>query len=286
MGVGMIVKPQGLVTHVRTLPASAGWNWLREGLALYWRQPFAFTALVILYTMALMLLSNVPVIGLPIAAVLVPFGTVGLTLAGRIAEKGGMPLPALLLDGFREGPQRAPLLRLGFLHAALVLALVLVASVLAMDELRNWKVTDGQLDPASVSQNIPWDALVISVLLYAPVLMLTWFAPQLVAWHRQPVGKALFFSFFACWRNKWPFLVLGLVLMALSLGVGYLTTELLRALGLSPQMTSMLFAPVAMVMTSITYATQYPIYRAIIEPQAEVPPELPPQEPAPPEAES
>ncbi|MGB3428394.1 MAG: BPSS1780 family membrane protein [Burkholderiaceae bacterium] len=282
----MIAKPQGLVTHVRTLPASAGWNWLREGLALYWRQPFAFTALVILYTMALMLLSNVPVVGLPIAAMLVPFGTVGLTLAGRVAEKGGMPLPALLLDGFREGPQRSPLLRLGFLHAALVLALVLVASVFAIDELRNWKVSDGQLDPASVSQNIPWDALVVSVLLYTPVLMLTWFAPQLVAWHRQPVSKALFFSFFACWRNKWPFLVLGLVLMALSLGVGYLTTELLRALGLSPQMMSMLFAPVAMVVTSITYATQYPIYRAIIEPQAEVPPALPPQEPAPPDAGS
>ena len=52
LGVGMIVKPQGQVTHVRTLPASAGWTWLREALALYWRQPFAFTALVILYTMA------------------------------------------------------------------------------------------------------------------------------------------------------------------------------------------------------------------------------------------
>jgi CHASE2 domain-containing sensor protein len=120
----------------------------------------------------------------------------------------------------------------------------------------------------------------VSVLLYTPVLMLTWFAPQLVAWHRQPVAKALFFSFFACWRNKWPFLVLGLILMALSLGVGYLTTELLRAFGLSPQVTSMLFAPVAMVMTSISYATQYPIYRAIIEPQAEAPPPPEPQPPA------
>ena len=40
-----------------------------------------------------------------------------------------------------------------------------------------------------------------------PILMVTWFA-QLVAWHGQPVGKALFFSFFACWRNRWPFLML------------------------------------------------------------------------------
>lgn len=267
----MIVKPQGPVTQVRTLPASAGWTWMREALALYWRQPFAFTALVILYTMVLMLLANVPVVGLPIAAVLVPFGTVALTLAGRICEKGGMPLPALLLDGFRAGPQRTPLLRLGFVHAGMVLAMVLVASALAIDELRNWKVTNGQLDPVSVSQNIPWDALAVSALLYAPVLMLTWFSPQLVAWHRQPLAKAMFFSFFACWRNKWPFTVLGLILMALSLGVGFLVTELLRGMGLSPQMTSMLFAPVAMVMTSIGYATQYPIYRAIIEPRPEAP---------------
>lgn len=270
----MIAKPQGQVTEVRTLPASAGWLWLREGLALYRRQAFPFTALVILYTMALMLLANVPVIGLPLAGLLVPFGTVGMTLAGRVAERGEMPMPALLVDAFRAGPQRGPLFRLGTLHAALVLGLAMVASLFAMDELRNWKVTDGQLDNVSVSQNIPWDALMISALLYAPVLMATWFAPYLVAWHRQPLGKALFFSFVACWRNRWPFLLLGLVLVALSFGVGYATTEMLRAMGLSPQLTSMLFAPIALVLTSISYATQYPIYRAIIEPQVEAAPTL------------
>jgi hypothetical protein len=94
----------------------------------------------------------------------------------------------------------------------------------------------------------------------------------------------MFFSFFACWRNKGPFLVLGLVLMALSLGVGYLATELLRALGLSPQLTSMLFAPVALVMTSISYATQYPIYRAVIEPRVELPDLPSPPAPEPPPA--
>jgi len=282
MGDRMIVRPQGQVTQVRTLPASAGWAWMREGLALYWRQPFAFTAVVILYTMALMLVANVPILGLPIAAVLVPFGTVALTLAGRINENGGTPLPSLLLDGFRDGPQRKPLLQLGFVHAAMVLVMVLVASALAIDELRNWKVANGQLDPVSVSQNIPWDALVVSLLLYTPVLMLNWFSPQLVAWHRQPVAKAMFFSLVACWRNRWPFTVLGLILMALSLGIGWLVTELLRALGLSPQMTSLLFAPVAMVMTSIGYATQYPIYRAIIEPRTETPgPSADPAEPPP-----
>jgi hypothetical protein len=101
--------------------------------------------------------------------------------------------------------------------------------------------------------------------LYAPILMLTWFAPLLVAWHRLPVAKARFFSFFACWRNRWPFLVLAAALFALSFGVIFIVTQLLQAFGASPQLASMLFAPVALVLVSIGYATQYPIYRSLIE---------------------
>ena len=98
--------------QVRTLPASAGWAWLREGLALFRRQAFAFTALVILYSMALMVIASLPLVGLPLAALLVPFGTLGITAAGRDAQRNVMPLPSLLIDGFK-GPQRNALLRLG-----------------------------------------------------------------------------------------------------------------------------------------------------------------------------
>ena len=51
------------------------------------------------------------------------------------------------------------------------------------------------------------------MLLMAPVLMAWWFAPVLAAWHRLGVGKALFFSFIACWMNWRPFLVYGLGLL-------------------------------------------------------------------------
>jgi hypothetical protein len=254
--------------QVRTLPAGAGWTWLRDALALYRKQPFAFTALVILYTLAVMLLASVPIIGVPLAVVLVPYGTVGLTLAGRDAERGVMPMPALMIGPFRSATQRLALFRLGCVHAGLVIALLIVASLLASNELRNWKVVEGQLDPASVAANMPWDALLVSALLYTPILMLTWFAPMLVAWHRLPVAKSMFFSFFACWRNRWPFLVLGLLLAALALGVGYASSELMRALGASPALAQMLLAPIALVLTSIAYATQYPIYRSVVEPES------------------
>lgn len=250
------------------MPMTAGWMWLRQAWALYKRQPFAFTAIIILYTMTLMLLANIPVLGLPLAAAIVPFGTVAITLAGREAERGVMPMPVLLLEGFRNPAQRAPLLRLGGIHALLVVTTVVVASLLAADELRQWQIVDGQFDAETVAQNMPWDAIVAALILYVPILMMTWFAPQMVAWHKQPSGKALFFSFFAVWRNRWAFLALGAMLTTVSLGVGWLATEALRMAGVSPQTASMLFAPVALVLTSIAYATQYPIYRSVVEPEA------------------
>jgi hypothetical protein len=129
--------------HVRTLSAAAGWAWLREGLQILRRQAFAFTALIILYSMVLMLVANIPLVGLPLAAILVPFGTLGITAAGRDAERNVMPLPSLLIDGFK-GPQRNALLKLGVVHAGLILVLVVITTLFARDELANWQIVEGQ----------------------------------------------------------------------------------------------------------------------------------------------
>ncbi|MGH6611272.1 MAG: BPSS1780 family membrane protein [Burkholderiaceae bacterium] len=250
---------------IKTLPAGAGLTWLRDAMKLYRRQPFAFTALVILYTMTVSLLAYLPFIGLPLAAVLVPFGTIALTLAGRDAERGTMPMPSLMLEPFRNAPQRKVLAKLGFINATMVLVLVLVISIFAADNLANWKIVEGKIDTASAGQNFPWDAIVIAAVLYVPILMATWFAPYLIAWHGQPIGKAMFFSFFACWRNRWPFLTMTAALFALSLAVVFIATQALQVFTSSPQLASMLFAPVVLVLISIGYATQYPIDRSLIE---------------------
>ena len=251
---------------VKRLPAQAGLLWLREAFALYRRQPFAYTSLVILYTMGMALLSFIPFVGMPIALTLVPFGTVGLTLAARDVEQGMMPMPTALITPFRDPAQRGALARLGFVNAGLMLVMLSLVSLVAADELGNWKVLDGQIDATSASENFPWDAMLLAAFLYVPILMLTWLAPQLVAWHGQPIGKALFFSFFACWRNRWPFVVLGATLFALTFGTVFIVTQTLQALGASPQLASMLFAPVLLILVSVGYATQYPIYRSLIEP--------------------
>jgi hypothetical protein len=42
-------------------------------------------------------------------------------------------------------------------------------------------------------------------------------------------------------------------------------------LGASPALGSMLVAPIALVLTSVAYSTQYPIYRSVLEPLPETP---------------
>lgn len=252
---------------VKTLPARAGLLWLRDALRLYRRQPFAFTSLVILYTISISLLVYVPLVGLPLAAVLIPFGTIGLTLAGRDSERGTMPMPSLLIEPFRDRKQRNALARLGLVNAGLMLLLVVLGWLLAADELARWKLVDGQIDRESAGQNFPWDAIIAGAVAYVPILMVTWLAPHFVAWHGQPVGKAMFFSFFACWRNRWPFLMLA-AMLALFFAVIVTVTQLLQAFGASAQLASMLFGPLLLVLVSIGYATQYPIYRSLVETNA------------------
>jgi hypothetical protein len=93
------------------------------------------------------------------------------------------------------------------------------------------------------------------------------------------VGKALFFSLVACWRNRWPFVVLALALFGLMVTASLALSLLQGALAGVPVVASMLLALATMVLTSVAYSTQYPIYRTVIEqptvldvPPAPVPP--------------
>jgi len=64
--------------------------------------------------------------------------------------------------------------------------------------------------------------------------------------------------------------VLGIALAALIFAVSWLTSVLLNLVGASPQVGSLMLAPVALLLTSVAYSTQYPIYRTVLDPSADV----------------
>ena len=102
-------------------------------------------------------------------------------------------------------------------------------------------------------------------LLMTPVLMAWWFAPVLAAWHRLGVGKALFFSFIACWMNWRPFLVYGLGLLIVA-GIlpGVLLGILLLVMpGAANLVTALVTMPMVLVIAPTIFASFYASYRDI-----------------------
>ena len=103
----------------------------------------------------------------------------------------------------------------------------------------------------------------IGVVLYLPVMMAFWFAPQLVVWSGYTPLKALFFSFFAVWRNKGAFLRYAISWAGLTIMIGALMALLNIGLQVNPStMTAFLF-PITLILMAVAHSSFYMSTKAI-----------------------
>ena len=169
--------------------------------------PLAWLALVFGYWMAMTVISFIPFVGVVVASVLVPALSVGFMAASRAAEKRLPVELANLGAGFRN--HALAQIALGTVYFAAIAAL-LAATALADDgTLARWMSTGQRPSPDALASDAFVRALLVSAVLYVPVMMAFWFAPVLVAWHGLSALKALFFSFFASLINWRAFLAYG-----------------------------------------------------------------------------
>lgn len=193
--------------NARLVPAARGLRWLAEGWRMFRVAPLGWLALVFGYWLAMTILSLVPVIGLVAASVLVPVFSVGFMTASRAAARGHPVELAMLFAGFRE---RLPAqLALGAVYLA-ALAVAIGGSALADGgELARWLLTGKRPEEEALQGDGLLGGMAAAGALYAPVMMMYWFAPLLVAWHGMAPPQALFYSFFACLMNWRAFLAYG-----------------------------------------------------------------------------
>ena len=121
--------------------------------------------------------------------------------------------PEIREAGGDVGRKQLPtLLILGGLY---LLAIVLVLGISALADggaLANWVIYGTAPGAPAIRDGSLSSALIVAAMAGTPVVMAFWFAPVLAAWHGMGAAKALFFSFFAGWRNWRAFLVYGAVL--------------------------------------------------------------------------
>jgi hypothetical protein len=245
--------------RARVVPATNGARWLAEGWRILRASPLAWPGIVFAYLFMTQIVALVPIIGIAAALVLVPVFTTGLMGAARAAALGSAPTLAMLFDGFRQ--ELRPQLVLGAVY--LVLAFAAFGGATYMDDagalrqvfLEGAGEHAGDADLAA--------ALVPLALLYLPVMLLFWFAPQLAAWHSTGAAKALFFSFFACLLNWRAFLAYGVFATLFAFALPALALHLLVAATGWQLVPGLVLVPVALVVLPTLYGSYYASYREI-----------------------
>lgn len=200
-----------------TVPAKNGWFWLVQGVALFRRSPAKWLLIVLVYWMTIALLNQIPVVGALIATILLPaFSVSFMVMCDQLAHHHPIGV-ATLLAGFRA--RLAQLITLGGLYLASIVVVLGISAFADNGVLWQW-VIGGKAPPASAMRDGSLSsALLLAAAFGTPVMMAFWFAPVLTAWHEMGAVKALFFSFFAAWRNWRAFLLYGAVLMLLGIGI-------------------------------------------------------------------
>ncbi len=219
--------------------------------------------LVVAYWFTVLFLNIVPVIGVLLASLAIPGLSVGLMQAARNVERG-QPVGIQTLYGSLRDNART-LIALGALYLCCTLGALALSSLVDGGALLKFMLSNSRAERALIEDaDFTLSALFI-MLLMAPVLMAWWFAPVLAAWHRLGVGKALFFSFIACWMNWRPFLVYGLGLLIVA-GIlpGVLLGILLLVMpGAANLVTALVTMPMVLVIAPTIFASFYASYRDI-----------------------
>ncbi|PQO91075.1 hypothetical protein C5614_26410 [Massilia phosphatilytica] len=189
------------------LPARTGWEWLKQGIGLFRKQPAALTTLLFANILFSIGLSAVPILGSVLAVVLIPSFTMAFMQACLMIENGDRVTPAVLLTGFRR-PALAALCKLGLVYLGVSLLMMVITRLAIPPEviMQMMPRPDAKTPPDIQTSHML--ALFGVFLLDVAVLVTLCFAAPLTYWKHMGPGKATFYSFFAVIRTARPFLVL------------------------------------------------------------------------------
>jgi len=241
------------------VPARTGLQWIKLGVRTFLRQPLALAGLFFMYMTVVIVVAQIPVIGVFIGGLLVPAATLGLMAATEEASKGRFPMPSVLLSAFRAGRQRV--------RAMLVLGLVYTFASWLLTRLA--ALISGEPDPGMQIDG----AAILALALHIPLFLMFWHAPALVHWHGVTPAKSLFFSLVTCLRNFGAYFVYGLGWLGLFIATGMLFALVAGMIG-GASMARAVMMPLALLLAAMFSTSIYFTFRdsfvATDEPGAEL----------------
>jgi hypothetical protein len=247
------------------VPTRQGVQWVKLGMATFFKQPLALSGLFFMFMAAMSVLSLVPILGNALALALLPGATLGLMAASLETSKGKFPMPAVLVSAFRAGRQQMrAMLVLGALYAVGFLLVMGISALIDGGQVARLYLLGGALTPETLQSGDFQLALLVAMGLYMPLSLLFWHAPALVHWHGVSPVKSLFFSMVACMRNFWAFTVYGLVWLVVFTGMGMVVASIAAITG-SAELVSAVMFPAALLMAAMFFTSIYFTFRDCFE---------------------
>ncbi|MDD5240881.1 MAG: BPSS1780 family membrane protein [Sulfuricella sp.] len=200
--------------EMRKVDAGQGWQWIVDGFALFRKNPPIWITLFVIYFLAAIVVSIIPIVGPLLMTLLAPAFTAGFMQACHDLEQGGEIELGYLVAGFKQNTGQ--LITVGGLYlvgSITILGLMMMGgggAILGSAAL-------GHMNGAEPNEIVVGAmgglliALLIASALMIPLLMAYWFAPALVMLRGCTATEAMKLSFFGCLRNWLPFLVYGVI---------------------------------------------------------------------------
>lgn len=202
----------------RKLPATRGWYWIKQGIALYKQSPILWVVLSMIGVLGMIAISSIPVVGEPLSTLLFPVTYAGLLLGCFALEQGEELELAHLFAGFQQHTQA--LVRLGGITLVIQLLILGLMKITGGEGLVNLLMSEQAVSDPQVFTSAIESAgisIFIGLVLFSGLLFATQFAPMLVVFgHIKPL-QALHTSAWLCLRNIAPLTVYGALMMSLAL---------------------------------------------------------------------
>ena len=237
--------------------ATDGHAWLFHGFKIFKKQPFIWILSLFTYWIAMFLFGLIPVFGLIFSLIISPGIAFGFIALAHAIDKGENPVPKIIISGF-IGNHAKSMLLLGLIYITAISLILLLSLSIDKGSLVN-TLTNAEFPklPSNTESETSRIGTVLAIIIYIPVMMSFWFAPQLVAWNKFSATKAVFYSFFAVWLNKKSFLLYGATWLTIILFFVIFMSFLINLFSESRQLIALTIMPSSLIFLAIAHGSYY-----------------------------
>ncbi len=204
--------------EAQKLAANHGWQWIKQGYTLFMKAPLLWLVLLLICFVAIVMLSAIPLIGQPLASLLLPVILVGLMEGCRALTQGEELELAHLFSGFKK--HTSQLVTLGGIALVAQFLIIGIMMLLGGAALVNVLMSGTPpQDPEIIKQAAAGAGLsiLLGIALLGALIMAMQFSPMLVFFNELAPVAAMKLSLRAFLNNVGPMLVYGFTLFMLAI---------------------------------------------------------------------